>query len=72
VEVSQVRGAAAVVVPGENPGLRNQENKMSNLINHAKKEFQLAGWLDEPVDEMQQMIMDNLLELLETFSNQGH
>jgi len=45
---------------------------MSNLINHAKKEFQLAGWLDEPIDEMQQLMMDNLLELLETFANQGH
>ena len=45
---------------------------MSNLINHAKKEFQLAGWLDEPIDEMQQLMMDNLLELLETFANQRH
>ena len=45
---------------------------MSNLIKHAQKEFQIAGWLDEPIDEMQQMMMDNLLELLETFSKQGH
>lgn len=43
-----------------------------SFIEHAKKEFELAGWTKEPVDEMQQMVMDNLLELLETFSNQGH
>lgn len=41
-----------------------------NLIDHAKKEFEIAGWPGEC--EMQQMVCDNLLELLEVFSKQGH
>ena len=43
---------------------------MSNLIDHAKEEFKLLGW---PGDcEMQQMVCDNVLELMEVFSKQGH
>jgi len=43
---------------------------MSNLVKHAEREFRVLGW---PGDcEMQQMVCDNLLELLEAFSGQGH
>lgn len=43
---------------------------MSNLVKHAKKEFEILGW---PGDcEMQKMICDNIIELLEVFSNHGH
>ncbi|AMO57353.1 hypothetical protein GZ77_15775 [Endozoicomonas montiporae] len=41
-----------------------------SLIAHAKKEFEIAGWPGD--DEMQKMMCDCLLELLETFSKQGH
>jgi hypothetical protein len=43
---------------------------MSNLVEHAKREFEILGW---PGDcEMQQMICDNILNLLQVFSDQGH
>ena len=43
---------------------------MSNYTKHARKEFEVLGW---PGDcEMQKMICDNVLELLEAFSGQGH
>ena len=48
---------------------------MSNLIKHAWTEFKAAGWLNadaEFTDEMQAMICDNVIELLKTFSDQGH
>lgn len=41
-----------------------------SYINHAKQEFEVLGW---PGDcEMQQMVCDNIFELLEVFSKQGH
>ena len=41
-----------------------------SLIEHAKREFEVLGW---PGDcEMQEMACDNILELLEVFSEQGH
>lgn len=45
---------------------------MSNLLNHAEKEFELAGWKDEGTDVSQGWIMDNIRELLTVFSKQGH
>lgn len=45
------------------------ENIMS-LIDHAKAEFNAAGW---PGDcEMQQMVCENVLELLSVFASQRH
>lgn len=43
-----------------------------NIKDHALQEFKAAGWLDEPVDEMQQLMMNNLLEIVEVFAAQGH
>jgi len=48
---------------------------MSNLIEHAKEEFKVLGYI--PVDEEQEddpnkWIQENVLELLEVFSRQGH
>lgn len=41
-----------------------------DLIEHAKKEFEILGW---PGDcEMQQAICEDVLALLETFGKQGH
>jgi hypothetical protein len=47
---------------------------MSNLIKHAKKEFQIAGWTKngKSCDGMQGVIMKNIIELLEVFANQHH
>jgi len=43
---------------------------MSNLVEHAKKEFEVLGW---PGDcDMKKAICDNIMELLQTFSDQGH
>ena len=43
---------------------------MSNLIEHAKKEFAVLGW---PGDcEMQTMVCDNVMALLKLFSSQEH
>lgn len=43
---------------------------MSNLVKHAKKEFKILGWPGD--DDIQEMMCDNLLELLQVFSDQGH
>lgn len=43
-----------------------------SYLSHAEKEFELAGWKKEPVDEMQGMVMDNIRELLSVLSTQGH
>ena len=43
----------------------------SNYIKHAKREFELLKWT-RGKDEMQDMIMDNILDLLNTFSKQNH
>lgn len=42
------------------------------LKEHCLQEFKAAGWLDDPVDDMQQMVMDNILEIVEVFAKQGH
>lgn len=47
----------------------------SNLIEHAKKELALAGYIpldqDQP-DDPNKWIQENVLELLSVFSKQGH
>lgn len=48
---------------------------MSSLIDHAKNEFRIAGWIDEEgnfEDEMQEAVCNNVLELLQTLADQGH
>lgn len=45
---------------------------MSCLIEHMEKEFQIAGWKDGPVDEMQELVMSNVRDLIIIFSEQGH
>jgi len=39
---------------------------------HAMGEFKAMGWLDEPVDDMQQLMMDQLLQMGELFASFGH
>ena len=41
------------------------------LVSKAKQEFQLLGW-ENSDDEMQKLACENVIELLETFSKQGH
>ena len=41
-----------------------------SVVQHAKSEFEYAGWPGEC--EMQKQICDNLIELLEVLSQQGH
>ena len=41
----------------------------SNLVQHAWREMQIVGGLD---DEWQCQIVDNILELVDRFSEQGH
>ena len=46
-----------------------------SLIEHAKHEFKVAGWVDENGqfnDEMQHFMCDQVLELLTIFSEHGH
>jgi len=47
---------------------------MSNLIEHAKREFLAAGYkpIDEEEDGLNKRIQENILELLRVFSEQGH
>lgn len=43
---------------------------MNNLVEHAKKEFEVLGWPGD--DEMQKMLCEDVIELLTVFSEQGH
>lgn len=43
-----------------------------SLVEHAKKEFEIKGWLDLPDDDPQAWVVANVLELLEVFAKQGH
>lgn len=48
---------------------------MSNLVQHAYREFRAAGWCDENyefVDEMQEIVCKHVIKLLEIFSEEGH
>lgn len=46
---------------------------MSNLIEHARRELAAAGFKVEPGRPViQKMIVEDVLELLEVFSKQGH
>lgn len=50
---------------------------MSNLVAHAKRELELAGWFDETenpdsIDLMAKKIGEATLELVELFASQGH
>ena len=45
---------------------------MSNLIKHVKSEFAILGWDREDADDMQKAVCENILELVEVFSKQGH
>jgi len=48
---------------------------MSKYVEHAKREFQYAGWMDENgkyKDEMQELICTHVIELLEAFGEHGH
>lgn len=42
-----------------------------SLLEHAEKEFELAGWKKNN-ESMQNMVMDNVRDLLKVFSKQGH
>jgi hypothetical protein len=50
------------------------ERKMSNLIDHAKREFLALGYkpIEEEEDGPNKWIQENVLELLQVFSEQGH
>lgn len=43
---------------------------MSNLVNHAKKEFEILGWPGD--DDMQELICNHVIDLLKVVSDQGH
>lgn len=48
---------------------------MSNLLDYAKNEFKLAGWLNEDgsyIDPIQSLVCTNTLSLLRTFSKACH
>ena len=45
---------------------------MSNLIQHAEREFRALGYDQESEDGMNKMMMDCVFELLNVFSKQGH
>ena len=46
-----------------------------SIVNHAKNEFKLAGWMDSDgnyTDEIQGAMCKDILEVLEVISKQGH
>ena len=46
-----------------------------HLINHAKREFIAAGWMDKDgnfIDDMQESLCNHVLKLIEVFSKEGH
>ena len=50
---------------------------MSNLLKHAEREFDIAGWNtpeegDLSIDPMNQAMMNDVKNLLKVFSKQGH
>ena len=45
---------------------------MSNLVEHAKRELELAGFYQDDEDRLNKMLRDNVIELIEVFSKQGH
>lgn len=47
---------------------------MSNLVEHAKREFLKLGYkpIEESEDDPNKWIQENVIELLEVFSKQGH
>lgn len=48
---------------------------MSNLKFHAEQEFRAAGFIDENgiyCDEMQEAVCENVLKLIDVFSDEGH
>ncbi len=47
---------------------------MSNLVEHAKREFLAIGYkpVEECEDDPSKWIQENIIELLELFSRQGH
>lgn len=47
---------------------------MSNLVEHAKREFKALGYkpIEECEDDPNKWIQESVLELLEVFSKQGH
>lgn len=58
-------------------------NELCNSIKHLNREWYYANWCagidddgeciwDDDTDEMQKMMYDNLRQLLEVFSSQGH
>jgi len=46
----------------------------SNLVEHARREFEIAGWFDDVEDDfdINRMMAEDIMELLEVFANQGH
>jgi hypothetical protein len=47
------------------------EKKMSNLIDFARKEMELAGLFDKDSD-YEGMLGESVMKLIETFSDEGH
>lgn len=45
---------------------------MSNLIEHAKREFLAVGYKQDEEEGPNKWIQENVLELLRVFANQGH
>lgn len=44
-----------------------------SFIEHAKTELKLIGYTgDEPEDDINRWVYDNIMELVETFAKQGH
>lgn len=49
---------------------KNPESE-SNLLSHARREFEVLGWNNDS-DDMQKEMCNGILRLLETFSKEGH
>lgn len=45
---------------------------MSNLVKHAERELELIGMGKDAPDEMNRLMHDNIIQMVKTFSEQGH
>lgn len=45
---------------------------MSNLVDHAEVELELIGMGKDAPDKMNRLMHDNIIEMIEKFSEQGH
>jgi hypothetical protein len=57
------------------PAILEHKMEESNLIQHARREYKALGWMNDDGtynDDMQEMICEQIIQLLNLFSEHGH